>query len=76
MRLQYGVKSMENTKVWWQSRTIWSGIIGAVFAILSILNLLPADLTTIQVVDAIMAVTSVAAIVFRVKSTTVITIKK
>lgn len=67
---------MENTKVWWQSRTIWSGIIGAVFATLGMLNLLPADLTTTQVVDAIMAVTSVAAIVFRFKSTTVITIKK
>lgn len=57
-----------NEKVWWQSRTVWSGIVGSMFAVLSMLGLLPTELSSSQVVDAILAVTSVAAVVFRVQA--------
>lgn len=60
---------MDNNEiVWWQSRTVWAGIIGTLFACLSALGWLPQDLTSNQVVDAILAVTSIAAIIFRVKA--------
>ena len=57
-----------NEKVWWQSRTIWSGIVGTMFAMLSLMGWLPAELSSSQVVDAILAVTSIGAVVFRVKA--------
>lgn len=59
---------MNNEKVWWQSRTIWSGVVGTAFAILSMFGWLPTELSSAQVVDAILAVTSIAAVVFRVKA--------
>jgi len=63
---------MEQVKPWWQSRTILSSLVGAMFAALSITGQLPADLTSNMVVDAIIGVTSVLAIFFRTKATTAI----
>lgn len=63
---------MQQEKVWWQSRTIWTGLIGSVFAILSGLNVLPKDLSSDMVVNAVLGITSVLAVVFRAKATTAI----
>lgn len=61
-------------KQWWQSRTIWLGIMGTLFSIFSGLGIIPEGLTSEMVVDAILGVVSVGAIVFRVKATKAITI--
>ncbi len=66
---------MEQTKVWWQSRTIWASIIGVVFPILSHNNLLPAELTSNMIVETIMVITSTLAIIFRIKADKKISIK-
>lgn len=60
---------MNEEKVWWQSRTIWTGLIGAVFAMLGGLNVLPEGLSSDMVVNAVLGVTSVLAVVFRAKAT-------
>lgn len=61
---------MTEQKVWWQSRTIWTGIVGTLFAILGGFDIIPADLIAGNVVEAILGVTSVLAIVFRVQAKT------
>lgn len=66
---------MTEQKVWWQSRTIWTGIIGTLFAMLSGFNIIPADLAADNVVEAILGITSVLAIVFRVQTKTEIATK-
>jgi hypothetical protein len=57
------------SKPWWQSRTVWTGIVGGLFSIAGVFNMLPAGLTSETVVNAILGVVSVAAVVFRVKAT-------
>ena len=57
---------------WWQSRTVWAGLIGMLFAVLSGLGLVPEGLTQEMVLEAVIATVSVAAIVFRVQATKVI----
>lgn len=62
--------SMNESKPWWQSRTIWSGIIGGVFSILTISGVtLPVGFSTEIVLGTVMSVSSLAAIIFRVKAT-------
>lgn len=61
---------MEQIKPWWQSRTIWSSLVGAVFAVLSLTGNLPPEITSTMVVDAIVGITSILAIFFRAKATT------
>ena len=63
---------MENKKIWWQSRTIWAGIVGAIFSFLSLLGKVPDGLTVSMVVDAIVGTTSILAIFFRSKAVTMI----
>jgi len=60
-------------KGWWKSRTVWMGLIGAIFALLGMLGITEvAGLGEEAVVDQIMQivglVTSLGAIVFRVKA--------
>lgn len=53
------------TKPWWQSRTIWTGLVGGIFALLSIFGYLPEGLKSDFVVETILGITSVGAIIFR-----------
>lgn len=61
-----------NEMPWWQSRTVWTGLIGALFAVFSGMGLIPEGLTQDMILQAVLGVVSVAAIVFRVKATKVI----
>lgn len=67
---------MEDTKVWWASRTVWVGLIGAVFAVAGILGVLPEGLTQEQVLQGVMAVVGVLVVVFRVTSSKSLTLTK
>lgn len=60
---------MVDQKLWWQSRTIWTGIIGTIFAILAGFDMVPEGLSSEYLVETILGVTSVLAIVFRAKAT-------
>jgi len=57
-------------KGWWQSKTIWTGIVGAIFAALGLLGLVPQGLDAATVVNAVLGVVSVGAIIFRVQANT------
>lgn len=60
---------MEETKPWWQSRTIWTGLIGGVAAVLAIFDMLPTGLDQGILVESILGLTSMAAVIFRAKAT-------
>lgn len=60
---------MQEEIVWWQSRTIWTGIVGTAAALVGGFVHLPDGMTVDLMVDAIVGVTSVLAIVFRAKAT-------
>lgn len=60
---------MEEVKPWWQSKIIWTQIVGLAFLVLSKVVELPEGITVDQVVTAILAVMSVVTIVFRKTAT-------
>lgn len=64
---------MNETKPWWQSRTIWTGLLGGLYAILSIFKILPEGLEQGMVLEAVLGVTSVLAVLFRAKATKEVT---
>lgn len=64
---------MNETKPWWQSRTIWTGLLGGLYAILSIFKILPEGLEQEMVLEAVLGVTSVLAVLFRAKATKEVT---
>lgn len=59
---------MNDTKPWWQSKTILTSIVGAVVAIGLALGILPEGFDSTPIVGGILAVTSVLAIIFRRKA--------
>jgi protein-S-isoprenylcysteine O-methyltransferase Ste14 len=62
-----------NTKLWWQSRTIWLQIVAAVFAILATFQIaLPAWLDQGQIVSAIMLVVAIVSAILRLNTSTAI----
>jgi hypothetical protein len=61
---------MLGTKAWYQSKTIWAQIVSLIFMALILLGLLPEGLTEEEVMAAVSAVLSVAAIIFRWNATT------
>ena len=63
---------MQDTKVWWQSRTIWLQIVAAAFAILSAFKLLPSGISQEQVVSAIMTIVAIATVILRLRTTATI----
>lgn len=63
---------MEEVKPWWQSKIIWTQIVGLAFMVLSKVVELPEGITVDQVVTAILAVISVATIVLRKTATATI----
>jgi|JI9StandDraft_2_1071091.scaffolds.fasta_scaffold20069_4 hypothetical protein len=60
---------MEEVKPWWQSKIIWTQIVGLAFMVLSKVVELPEGITVDQVVTAILAVMSIATIVLRKTAT-------
>jgi protein-S-isoprenylcysteine O-methyltransferase Ste14 len=57
---------MNDTKPWWQSRTIWVNVIASIFAVLAMFHVgLPADLTQDQIVTGIMTVVAIVNVVLR-----------
>lgn len=60
---------MDNQIQWWQSRTVWAGLIGTLFAVLSGFGIVPEGLNQGMVLEAVLGVVSVASILFRVKAT-------
>lgn len=63
---------MEEVKPWWQSKIIWTQIVGLAFMVLSKVVELPEGITVDQVVTAILAVMSIATIVLRKTATATI----
>ena len=59
---------MEESKPFWESRTVWVGLVAVIFAALGAVGALPEGLREEQVVDAVMAVTGVLTIVFRAQA--------
>ena len=59
---------MEESKPFWESRTVWVGAVAVVFALLGAAGLLPDGLREEQVVDALMAAIGVLTIVFRTRA--------
>lgn len=59
-----------DTKTWWQSRTIWVQIVALIYVGLNAFGALPADLTQEEVVTTIMAVVAVATVILRLVTKT------
>lgn len=60
---------MNNTKAWWQSRTIWVALVSVLFAILGGTGVLPEGLTEDGVVETIMGIIGILIVVFRIGAT-------
>lgn len=60
------------TKAWWASKTIWTGLAIAAYAVLSAAGVLPAGISDGVVEQAVVAVLGVLTIVFRKQATAVI----
>jgi len=56
---------MDNTKAWWQSRTVWVNVVATLFALLAAFKLTPAGLDQETVVTSIMALVGVANVILR-----------
>jgi hypothetical protein len=67
--------SFYSEKGWWASRTVWAGLIGTAFAVASFFGAVPAGLDQTMVLEAVLAVTGVAAAIFRVKATQTVVLK-
>lgn len=60
---------MEQTKPWWQSKTILVSIFGALFALAAAFNVLPTDFDQEEFVGGVLAITSALAALFRKTAT-------
>lgn len=60
---------MEGSKNWYESRTVWVGIVTVMFSLLKSFNILPEGLSEEAVVSLFMALSGVLTVVFRVKAT-------
>lgn len=61
--------TMEDSKKWWQSRTMWVNIVGFIFSIMVALGVqMPEGMDESSVVAAIMAVVNIVNMVLRVIS--------
>ena len=60
---------MENEqKEWWQSRTIWTGVLTAVCALLKSLGLIPEAIDTTIIDEVVTVGLGIATIYFRAKA--------
>jgi len=60
---------MFETKLWWQSRTIWANIVAMAFGVGAAFKLIPTGLGQEEVLASIMAMIGVANIVLRFVTT-------
>jgi len=60
---------MTDTKPAWMSRTVWTGFIIALLALLNALGMAPEWLTQPVVEEAVFGVLGILAVVFRIKAT-------
>jgi hypothetical protein len=64
-------------KGWWKSKTIWTGLIATVYAILSLLGFaIPTGLDQGTVTEVFMGIFGVLAVIFRWQATSVLTSTK
>ena len=56
-------------KGWYKSRTVWTGIVTAVFGVLALFGLVPPMLDGNSIVEAIMAVVGTLTVIFRGQAT-------
>lgn len=63
---------MEEDKLWWQSRTIWTGILTAICAILKGFHLLPKEIDESMIGNIVTVGLGLATIYFRIRATKVI----
>jgi len=56
---------MTDSKIWWQSRTIWVNVVATLFAVLGTFKLLPEGLDQDSIVTAIMGMVAIANLVLR-----------
>jgi hypothetical protein len=56
---------MTDSKIWWQSRTIWVNVVATLFAVLGTFKLLPVGLDQDSIVTAIMGLVAIANLVLR-----------
>jgi len=56
---------MTDSKIWWQSRTIWVNLVATLFAVLGTFKLLPVGLDQDSIVTAIMGMVAMANLVLR-----------
>jgi uncharacterized membrane protein YuzA (DUF378 family) len=56
---------MTDSKIWWQSRTIWVNLVATLFAVLGTFKLLPVGLDQDSIVTAIMGMVAIANLVLR-----------
>lgn len=59
----------QDSKLWWQSRTIWANIVAVLFAIPAAADMLPEGFTQEQAIAGIMALLGIVNIVLRAKTT-------
>lgn len=57
-----------NTKEWWESRTIWTGVLTSACAILKSLDLLPEGFDNSMIDEIVTIGLGIATIIFRVKA--------
>lgn len=57
-----------NTKEWWESRTIWTGVLTSLCAILKSLNWLPEGFDNSMIDEIVTIGLGIATVIFRVKA--------
>jgi hypothetical protein len=63
---------MNDTKTWWQSRTIWANIVATLFALLAGFKVLPTGLDQETVLTTIMGAIAVVNVLLRISTKTAI----
>jgi hypothetical protein len=63
------------TKQWWESRTIWTGILTAICGILKGFDMLPAALDATMIDEIVTIGLGIATIYFRVKAEKVVVVR-
>ena len=56
---------MENSKPWWTSKAILTGIIGSIWGIAGTLGILPDGLSQADVLTVVLALTGIGGVLFR-----------
>jgi hypothetical protein len=64
---------MTETQPWWQTRTIWVGLVTSLFGVLSAAGVLPPFIDAPLVLDLAMGVLGAATVYFRAKATKMVT---